>query len=89
MYPYHLEVHVELKGINCGDPTSNLSQINKLFQSGSLPSLTNYLSTVQIVCTSGYQWSDTSVKTMNCTASGTWSLIVDCNRIIFFFNYLL
>ncbi len=66
--------------INCGNPTSNLSEY-QLYLSGSPPSSFNYAANSQLKCETGYEFSDgTAIKQIQCTSAGIWSPPgADCN----------
>ncbi len=65
--------------VDCGNPSMNMSYLERQFTSGSPPASTAYLSSVVIECFSGYRWADSSSnKTMTCAANGIWSAIPTC-----------
>ena len=68
--------------INCGNPTSNLSE-HQVYLSGSPPYSFNYAETAQLKCERYYEFSDgAALKLIKCTPAGIWSPPgADCNRV--------
>ncbi len=72
--------------INCGDASSNLTDLNLQFQTGTGPLVTSYLSQTSIVCESGFFWPDgDSNKALICSPSAKWSNLIICTCKIFLF----
>ena len=68
----------------CGDPTSNLTFLQRQYLTGSGPNSTKFESSVSIICIKGYIFADNSPENLwNCTRTGAWSVIPDCVRIHF------
>ena len=66
--------------IDCGDPRSNLTSLLLQFESGSAPSQFIYLSSINIICISGYKLvNGASFDVMTCTASAIWNSVAICN----------
>ncbi len=72
--------------MDCGNPTSNVTNAMQTFSSGSIPSATTYLFVHTLKCLVGYRWTDGSAtKTITCQADGTWSAVSPCTGSSF--NY--
>ena len=68
-----------LLGIDCGEPTTNLSVRNEFYSSGTKPLSTRYPIGIFVVCVSGYVYSDYEIqKVINCTISGAWIYSFSC-----------
>ena len=69
-----------IEAVICGNPTSNLTNLNQLFYFGSAPAVTTYQSTAQVTCTNGWKWTDGTFgpKAMSCGANALWSFAGTC-----------
>ena len=86
-------MHKSLKGVNCGNPSFNLSARHEEYLPGSnnTETLANgsiYLSDIRygsmatIICEIGWIFDDTSLRNIIvCTSKTTWSIIPPCIRI--------
>ncbi len=73
------KLNFNLKAMNCGDPSTNLSIVSKVFTSGSPPSTTFYPTATTIRCITGMRFTDQSSSYLiNCTAWGIWTSSPNC-----------
>ena len=69
----------ECKEKDCGDPLGNLTALNQENVTG--PSATTYLSTAQVQCFTGYEWTPiVSSKTIQCSPTG-WIPMDPCTGV--------
>ena len=69
----------EFKGIQCGDPTSNLTLLFLKYQSGSPIISLAYPATITLSCVAGYVFDDGfNVKVANCSSTGKWKNLPTC-----------
>ena len=62
----------------------NISIAKQEFLTSSPPSQTVVYSIVSIKCQPGFMWSDgTSIKNISCDANGRWTLIEQCEGILY------
>ena len=75
--------------MDCGDPTSNVTNMNHEFQSGSAPSPSIYQKTSTLRCRAGYRFADGfSSKVITCQANGAWSAFTACQGMLLFKLFL-
>ena len=74
------------KAVDCGSPTSNLTNLKQVYVTGTQPGLTTYQSTSAVVCIPGWIWSDGSAgsKTITCAATASWSTFSTCTSILIY-----
>ncbi len=69
--------------MDCGDPTSNLTFLQRKYLSGSGPDSTKFESSMIIICVKGYIFVDYSAENVqSCTPTGAWSVIPNCVRML-------
>ncbi len=68
--------------MDCGNPTSNLTFLQRQYLLGSGPATTKYASTMSIICVKGFIFEDNSdVNLQSCSLTGAWSVIPNCVRM--------
>ena len=66
-------LHHYFKVIECGDPSSNLSNKNIRYISGSSPALNTFPNSVELGCVIGFKFFDGSLmKNITCASNGNW-----------------
>ncbi len=69
--------------VNCGDPTSNITNMNNEFETGTKPNPTTYQSSSTLRCRAEYKYADgSSSKSINCQANGAWSSFTTCQSML-------
>ncbi len=67
------------QGMDCGDPTTNLTSLNQEFASGTSPGSTAYPTTFIVKCRTGYMFPDgTTSKNMISNRDGSWGYQPTC-----------
>ena len=60
--------------MNCGDPTTNLTQLKMLVKTGSPLMNTLFLANASVLCGNGFKYSDNSgLQFINCLAPDSWN----------------
>ena len=69
--------------VDCGDPTSNITNQLQEFVSGSKPNPTTYSLSTNLKCKIGYRYTDGyAQKSITCQASGSWMSISSCECLL-------
>ena len=76
--------------MDCGDPSSNLTLLNKQYQSGTGVAVNVFPNSVTLICLKGFIFNDLSdSNVMTCTNKGDWSFVTNCIRKLILNNFLL
>ena len=73
------DLYIRYIAVNCGDPTSNITNLFQEYVSGTKPNPTTYMAYTNIKCKIGYHWLDgSSQRTLTCQSMNIWEGNVPC-----------